>query len=900
MGVLRNLFEIVQAVFRLTSLRTRISVLVLATAMTVLLSASVYIGNHAVAMIEQNYNQQLSSTNRTLSTAVTVWLEIHLKILENLVSIPDIISMEPARQKPILQSMGAAFPYMYLVSTTNLNGMDVARNDQGQLRDYSDREWFQKARRGDPVTYETLVSKTVNRSAIAFSKPIKNSRREIVGVGMFSLDLDNLARQVRVTQVGKSGFAYVVGPKNRVIAHPDHAYVSELRDLGDYPPVAALRKGVKGQFSFVDVDGKRWRSHISMLDNGWGIIVQQLETELLEAQFLFQKVAFFVILLAAVILFAVTWWALRRALNSVELLSTAVSNISTGDMSHPDFEHIHRVAGAIHTHDEVGTLAESFNNMAVKLEGTLASLEQELSERKQIELSLRENEEKYRSLVDNVNIGVYRSSPELDGHFIQANPAMVKMLGYDSAEEFLNIPASVLYQNPQDRRAYMDEIRERGFVKDKELNMKKKDGTPVICAITGAAQFDDQRRIKWVDGVIEDITEIKRADLGRGKLEEQLRQSQKMETVGLLAGGIAHDFNNLLTPILGYTELLLNGFPEEDPRHRQVESVLQAAVRARGLTQRLLAFSRKQVIELKQVDMGELIRRFENMLRSTIRENIAIEVNIARDCCFVMADAGQIEQVLVNLSVNAQDAMPSGGRLLVEVDNVELDEGYTSLHQEIAPGSYVVLSVSDTGNGIDKDTINHIFEPFFTTKELGKGTGLGLSTVYGIVKQHNGSINVYSEPGQGTVFKVFLPRVSAEGHETEHRYVETREHKRGEETILVVEDSDMVRLLTCDVLSKMGYNVLVAETPLKGLELSKEHDGAIDLLLTDVVMPEMNGKSLYEKLIRQRKSLKVIYMSGYSGNIITDHGILHEDTNFIQKPFSIQTLADKVRQVLDS
>ena len=878
----------------------RITVFVLAIAMSILLTASVYIGNHAADMIEQNSNQQLSAANRTLATAVTVWLEIHLNILRNLVSLPDMISMQAVKQKPVLQSMGSAFPYMYLVSSTDLHGMDVARNDYNALRDYSDREWFKRARNGEPVSYESLISKTVNKSALAISMPIKNNRFQVVGVGMFSLNLDNLAKQVRVTQVGKSGYAYVVDSNNRVIAHPDSSYVNGLKDLGNYPPVVALRKGHVGQFSFVDTEGRKWRSHVSQLENGWGIVVQQLEDELLSSQHLFQKVSFSVVFLAAIILFSTTWWAVRKALRPVELLTNAVAKIKTGDLNHPDFDSIRQAARDINTHDEVGTLAESFNEMSIHLEATLANLEQELSERKMIEASLRENEEKYRSLVDNVNIGVYRSSPDLTGNFIQANPAMLKMLGYDSIEEFLSITATDLYQDPQDRGAYVEEVRWKGFVKDRELNLKKKDGTAVACSITGAAQYDKDGSLKWVDGVIEDITDLKHAEAERLTLEEQLRQSQKMETVGLLAGGIAHDFNNLLTPILGYSELLLTGFPKEDSRYRQLQSVFQAAGRARDLTQRLLAFSRKQVIELKTVDLGDIVRRFDNMLRSTIRENIAIEVRISPDTSLVRADAGQIEQVLINLSVNAQDAMPDGGKLTIETMDVDLDKSYTASHPEILPGHYVMLAVTDTGSGMDSDMIQHIFEPFYTTKELGKGTGLGLSTVYGIVKQHGGSICVYSELSQGTVFKVFLPMASGVQVALHEHVLETRAHSRGEETILVVEDNEMVRMLTCDMLTNIGYHVLSAETPANALKLVEEYDGTIQMLLTDVVMPQMNGRVLFDRLSQMRNDLKVIFMSGYSSNIITDQGVLRDDVNFIQKPFSLHALSEKIRQVMDS
>jgi two-component system cell cycle sensor histidine kinase/response regulator CckA len=373
-----------------------------------------------------------------------------------------------------------------------------------------------------------------------------------------------------------------------------------------------------------------------------------------------------------------------------------------------------------------------------------------------------------------------------------------------------------------------------------------------------------------------------------------------MESVGLLAGGVSHDFNNLLTPILGYTDLLLAKLPPDDAQAKSLQIIKQAAGRARDLTRQLLAFSRKQILELKTVNLGHIILTFENMLRRTIRENISIELRISPDLGLVRADTGQIEQVLLNLSINAQDAMPEGGTLSIEAKDINLDESYTSRHPEIISGPYVMLSVSDTGIGMDEETRAHIFEPFFTTKELGRGTGLGLSTVYGIVKQHGGSISVYSEKGQGSIFKVYIPKVVEQGAAIEKRQPLPEELACGIETILVVEDNDMVRKLTCDMLTNLGYQVLVAENPDRCIELVKERKCPFHLLLTDVVMPKMNGVDLFDTLHLMLPNLKVLFMSGYASDVIGRHGVLDEKINFIQKPFSLHALSQKVRHALDS
>lgn len=390
--------------------------------------------------------------------------------------------------------------------------------------------------------------------------------------------------------------------------------------------------------------------------------------------------------------------------------------------------------------------------------------------------------------------------------------------------------------------------------------------------------------------VIVDITE-------QHALTEQLRQAQKMEAVGQLAGGIAHDFNNLLTAITGYSELSLRRLGADDPHRRNLEEIKKAADRAASLTRQLLAFSRKQILEPKVVNLNSIVDSTEKMLRRLIGENIEVSSILEPELWLVKADPSQIEQILMNLVVNARDAMPDGGKLTIETANVELDQNYAGKHVMVSPGPYVMLAVSDTGIGMDAETEAHIFEPFFTTKEIGKGTGLGLSTVYGIVKQSGGYVWVYSEVGQGTTFKVYLPRE----FEPESAFVksESRSIARGTETVLLVEDDDMVRNLAREVLESNGYRVLVASEATEALTLCENSRGEIKLVLTDVVMPQMGGKELAARLLQNSPDLKVLYMSGYTDNAIVHHGVLDESVSFLQKPFTPDALAKKVREVLD-
>jgi CheY-like chemotaxis protein len=371
--------------------------------------------------------------------------------------------------------------------------------------------------------------------------------------------------------------------------------------------------------------------------------------------------------------------------------------------------------------------------------------------------------------------------------------------------------------------------------------------------------------------------------------------------VGRLAGGVAHDFNNLLTPILGYAALLSLDMPETHPQHKPLYYIKHAAERARDLTAQLLAFSRRQVLELKTVPLSSIVKAFEPILLRTIREDVKLIWRLSAQGQ-VRADVGQIEQVLMNLAVNAQDAMPKGGALTIETEDWVLDEAYARQHPEINPGPYLMLAVSDTGTGIDPKLLEHLFEPFFTTKVLGKGTGLGLSMVYGIVKQHGGSLSVYSEAGHGSTFKVFLPRVADETPAEEVRAgaASAGTLERGYETILVVEDNSLVRDLACDMLRTLGYRVLSAESAEQSLQLSETEAGNIDLLLADVIIPGMDGKEIYDRLSVRRPGLKVLYMSGYTSNVIVHHGILDQGVDFIPKPLSLPTLSKKLRKILDA
>jgi PAS domain S-box-containing protein len=502
----------------------------------------------------------------------------------------------------------------------------------------------------------------------------------------------------------------------------------------------------------------------------------------------------------------------------------------------------------------------------------------------------RAAELRYHELFDGAPVGLIRSLP--DGRVLAANAAAVRITGFPSVAALLDANVADLYADVSDRARVIGALERGETLQDFEIQGRRRDGA-LIWVSVNVRPVKVAGRILHYEWSLADITE-------RRLLESQLRQAQKMEAVGQLAGGVAHDFNNLLTVIGGRCYLMLGKLAPDDALRREVELVRGAAERAARLTHQLLAFSRKQVLEPRVLDLNETVTGIEPLLRRLIGEHIEISVTRGSGLGRVKADAGQLEQVLLNLAVNARDAMPQGGQLALETGNVTLDERAARRAHDLSPGSYVVLSVTDSGHGMDAATRAQIFEPFFTTKEVGKGTGLGLATVYGIVKQSGGFIEVESEPGRGACFRVYLPRVDGEvGAAEPVKAPGTR--LRGSETVLLVEDDESLRMLAREILTVQGYRVLEAASPREALRANQTHDGRIHLLLTDVVMPEMNGRQLADHLKMARPDMAVLFMSGYTGAALAQRGGEAEFTGqLLPKPFTPDGLSRKVREVLDA
>lgn len=517
---------------------------------------------------------------------------------------------------------------------------------------------------------------------------------------------------------------------------------------------------------------------------------------------------------------------------------------------------------------------------------------QDITERKRAENRLRETTQRLRLAMISGGIGVW--DLDIQSGALIWDDRMFELFGV-SKDGFSNgIDAWEKSLHPEDcdaaKESLLAAIRgEKDF--DTEFRVVHPDGKVKFLQANGIViRNSDGKAIRMI-GMNRDITEHR-------TLEQQLRQSQKIEVVGRLAGGIAHDFNNLLTVINGYSEILLSRLKEGSPLRKEVEEIKRAGDSAAALTRQLLAFSRQQVLQPKIINLNEAIPHMDMMLRRLIGEDVEFRTVLGKDLWSVKADPGQIEQVVMNLVVNAREAMPGGGKLTIETSNVFLDEELSHVRPPVQPGSFVMLAISDTGAGMDERTASNIFEPFFTTKERGKGTGLGLSTVYGIVKQSGGFILVDSEPGKGSTFKVYLRRAD-DRREIPDKEGPFAEDLRGEKTILVVEDEESIRNLAIEILGLYGYAVLSAGNGEEALQIAEAHQGEISLLLTDVVMPRMGGRELYNRIRRQRPDIRVLYMSGYTDDAIVHQGVLNQGTAFLQKPFSPISLAKKVKEVLD-
>ncbi|HCE42639.1 MAG TPA: hypothetical protein DET40_03730 [Lentisphaeria bacterium] len=542
--------------------------------------------------------------------------------------------------------------------------------------------------------------------------------------------------------------------------------------------------------------------------------------------------------------------------------------------------------------DELGDLSREINKM-------LATLEHSKTSQQYAEISMLNNEKRYQLIIEQAPIGIVTC--HMDERFRTANQSFCDIIGY-KPEELISNKNIKDITYPEDyvpvMKHFEDQAKKSQQPMEYEKRLMRKDGKIIYALIRAQVYRDLLGEPQYLIKTIQDITQQKENQARQKRLEEELRQAQQLESIGRLAGGFAHDLNNFLVPILAYTDMLLSVTKKDDPLYNGVLEIKSAAERAKTLSQKFLALSSKQMLEVTTLNLNDLIAAFKNILNRLIREDIRIEYHLSPGISMIKGDYAQIEQVVMNLAVNAKDAMPKGGLLTFETYNETLEKEIPDSHPAVKPGNYVVLKVTDTGTGISKETMAHLFEAFFTTKERGKGTGLGLSMVHGIVNQHGGGIKVWSSEGEGTSFAIYLPATDEALPILEKQKAPVEIKPGRGETVLIVEDEPSVLRIVSSELKRNGYNIIESEGGAEALEMARKHKGRIDILLTDVIMPVMDGKELYVRLSEIHPEIKVMYMSGHTYDVLSQHDIQAPDAQFISKPFSMEILRKKIQNLL--
>lgn len=741
----------------------------------------------------------------------------------------------------------------------------VAVDKKNDLRDMSgSNEFIIPFKKGELYYSPVFFDESSGEPFVNLSLPVMDLRTQSVKeILVAKINLKFMWNLVAETRVGKSGVAYITDQNDRVFVHPDPSIV--LKNTHFKAPVTPqIMKGVNGVKSVVAT------AKISLGANPIYFVTEIPVSESLKGitHSIIIIVVFLLLTMSGAVMLG--FMIVRRIVMPIESLAQIATAISKGDLS--------RIA-EINRCDELGALGAAFNSMTSQLMKSISELKKE--------------KDFVRNTIESLSHPFYVIDAE-DYTVKLANSAAQKGILGEASKRF-----TLWYQNsmpcggPHHPRV-IEEIKKTKQPVVLEYVQCDENNTSKTYEVYGYPIFDDKGNVVQIIEYNIDITQ-------RRNLEEQLMQSQKLEALGILTGGVAHDFNNFLTIILGYGELLMINLAEDDPNLQRIEAIHAAGKHAEALVRQLLAFSRKQVTVAKPVNLNTLINNMTKMLGRLIGEDIEMKLLLRPQVGIVNADPGQIEQILMNLAVNARDAMPEGGKLFFETDTVLLDEEYCKNHVDVLPGSYVVLNVTDSGIGMSPEIMAKIFDPFFTTKKKGKGTGLGLSTVYGIMKQHKGHIFVYSEDGCGTTFKFYFPEEKVLEEEMIEGLVgkEKKPYQGGTETVLIVDDESSIRQLIRDTLQPLGYNVFDAESGKEAIEICKSTEKDIDLLVTDVVMPKMGGKKLADELTAKLPGMKVLYMSGYTDSVIAAKGIFEPGKEFINKPLVPSQLTQKIREILD-
>ncbi len=725
-----------------------------------------------------------------------------------------------------------------------------------------------------------LISRTTGVPTVFMVSPIldeKNRPQGLIGAGISLKYIQQIAQELRA---GTSGYGIITAKDGTFIYHPENDRVMRQKlsdtDSDSEKELGRLMlSGGSGMYRYMSGHEKMVAFYQSIPIAGWAAATILPERELFAPAIKMTRLLSAIAVLFAIAICTAIILAMRRLTRPLQTLSTRAEEIAQGNLDGERLE--------ISSNDEIGKLSQSFNIMTDNLKKTLSEL--------------KESEDNYRGIFEHSVSGILQTT--LNGKLLNANPALGKILKYSPDHSQGSYPETVkdLYANPEDRKQIISQLLKEGSIENFETQALAGNGEKVWVLVSSYLVKDSSGEPLHIESMVTDISERKQAEADKEKLSQQLAQAQRLDAVGKLAGGVAHDFNNMLAVILGHTELALMNMQSDEKHYPAFVDIQNAAEHSVNLTRQLLTFARKQTVAPKVIDLHSTITDISALLRRLIPEDVELVQTSAEHLWTVNIDPDQVNQILTNLCVNARDAIQGNGRISIETKNITLDQTYSQHIPDLHPGDYVCLSVSDNGSGMDKETLQHLFEPFYTTKSIQEGTGLGLATVYGIVKQNNALINVYSEPGLGTTFNIYIPKYGGQCQPSLSPSPASLAINL--ETVVIVEDEQQFLDVTKEILEVLGCRrVLAFNSPHEAIEAIEKQTLDLDLLITDVVMPKMNGRELVSRISNLRPDIRCLFMSGYTSDIIAHKGVLERGINFIHKPFSLQALAEKIREVM--
>jgi len=774
-----------------------------------------------------------------------------------------------------------------IYGANRLGKYHAVHKKKGKIRlfkgDIANRPYFISIMNGGGSQITTpLFSRTTGVPTIFVVAPIIDKNNRPAGLVGAGLSLKYIQQIVKKLPMGRTGFGFIVTEKGAIVSHSNldsvmekSIYIESI--FPDRKLVKKITSGTKGILHYNQAGEDMLLFYSPIESTGWTVVSLISAAELFAPSTNMVSILIFVTMVVSLLTAVSVYYITGRLIRPLSTLVDKTGEIANGDFSGGELE--------VLSSDEIGILAESFNRMMSNLNSVMTQL--------------KESEDNYRGIFENSLEGILQTT--VKGRILSVNPAMVSILHAESAEQLVHSYDDVgnqLYVNSDDRKYILSELLGRGNVFRKEVKFKCFDGEEIWVSISAYLVRDDEGNPVRIESLISDITRRKKLESERERLFNELVQVQKLEAVGQLAGGVAHDFNNMLAVILGRAELSLMTMDKTDKYYGALQEIQDAAEHSANLTRQLLAFARKQSVAPEKINVNDTIKGMLKLLRRLINEDIELIFNPEAELGHIFIDADQVGQIITNLCVNARDSIGVNGRITISTGNRTVDSDFSEeIDDVVSPGDYVFISVEDNGSGMDSETKKRIFEPFFTTKELGKGTGLGLSTIYGVVKQNGGFITVYSEPGKGTVFKIYIPKYEGGGKSIDEE-ISPESPKLPVDSVLLVEDDLRLLNISRFILEKLGCVVLTASTVAEALSIAENPSLSIDMIITDVIMPEMNGHELVQKVNFIRPGIKSIYMSGYSSDILAPKGVLEEGINFIQKPFTLKELARKIEEVM--